>query len=159
MLSWKENLKQLLHQLDIRSRRIFILSTGCCQVEIENLQSSSYDWSRLGVETITQDPREANLLVVSGWIVPEMAEKIKEVYSLMSGDKAVIAVGACSISGSPFSKAQKPLLASDILPVDVYVPGCPPRPEAIIEAIQKIEKSKMGKTNHEKVIYGALKEL
>ena len=157
MVSLKQSLKSFLQKLDNKSRSIYFLSQGCCSIEIDNLCSSNYDLQRLGYTIDVDDPREATVLIVSGWINDEFATKIKDIYSQIAGDKAVIAVGACSISQTPYIN-ENGVKLTDILPVDIFVPGCPPRPEAIIEAIRLLEKTKENKETS-KIIYGAIREL
>src|SRR5262245_28239018 len=77
---------------------------GCCRPEIENAAASTYDWSRLGVQKSTEKPEESDLLVVSGWISPLIAEELKTVYKSMTGRRSVIAVGACTLSGGPYAR-------------------------------------------------------
>ncbi len=157
MVSLKQSLKSFLQKLDNKSRSIYFLTQGCCSIEVDNLCSSNYDLQRLGYTIDIDDPREATVLIVSGWVNSVFAEKIKEIYSLISGDKAVIAVGACTISKSPYV-GDDGVKLTDILPVDIFVPGCPPRPEAIIEAIRLLEKTKENRETS-KIIYGAIREL
>ncbi len=120
--------------------------------------SSTYDWSRIGVSQPSADPQECNLLIVSGWLNKDLIEEVRTAYAELSGRRLVIAVGACAISGGPFARGdQKVTKLSDVIPVDVYVPGCPPRPEALIDAV-RILKTKMGpKSDQKKVLYEALR--
>lgn len=137
----------------------FIVASGCCKSELENVMSSTYDWSRLGVQRQAEDPQDADLLIVAGWIDPSFAQDLREVYVKLIGRKSVIAVGACSISGGPYlTSGVKPVLAADILPVDVFVPGCPPRPEAIIEAVRLLKDKMRPKPSPTTVLYSALKD-
>lgn len=137
----------------------FVVANGCCQIELENVASSTYDWRRLGVQKVAIQPDEADLLIVAGWINPQVAEELKRVHSSLVGRKSVIAVGACAISGGPYlASNQKPILASDILPVDVYVPGCPPRPESLIEAIRLLKYKLQPQPDRMSVLYSALKD-
>ena len=133
---------------------------GCCKTELENVQGSTYDWARLGAFDATEVPEEANLLVVSGWISPAVAEGLRDTYARMRGQKSVIAVGACALSGGPYIlSGEKPVLASDILPVDVYLPGCPPRPEALIDALRMLQQKLVPGPDTVKVLYSALKDM
>ena len=89
----------------------WILGTGCCRIEIENAGLATYDWQRLGVDAIAQHPSQADLLIVAGWINSKRAEEIKSVFAQMRKPTSVIAVGACSISGSPyFIASERPVL-------------------------------------------------
>jgi NADH-quinone oxidoreductase subunit B len=131
---------------------------GCCAVEVRGAGEATYDWKRLGVQDLATHPSQADVLIVGGWISEKFADKIKLAYSELAGHRYVIAVGACALSGSPYSASgEKIIKVSDILPVDVYVPGCPPRPEAMIEAIQTLKTKSRPQRDQRKVIYEALK--
>lgn len=137
----------------------FIRSYGCCSTEIENAISSTYDWSRLGVVEAALAPSESDLLIVAGWITPEVAEELKQAHNQLMGKKSVIAIGACAISGGPYlASKEKPILVHNILPVDIYVPGCPPRPEAILEAIKLLKQKLKPGPDQLSVLYRALRD-
>lgn len=151
-------MKHLEEWAERHTHHPYPLATGCCRPEVENVMSSTYDWSRLGVAQPSDNPQECDLLIVSGWLNPVLAEEVKKAYSELSGRRFVIAVGACTISGGPFARSgEKVTLLEDLVPVDVFVPGCPPRPEALIDAI-RVLKSEMGpKSDQKKVLYEALR--
>lgn len=131
---------------------------GCCALEVQNAGEATYDWRRLGVQNFADQPSQADVLIVGGWVSEVFAEKLKSAYSQLAGHRYVIAVGACALSGSPYSIAgEKIIKVSDILPVDVYVPGCPPRPEALLEAVQTLKNKTQPNRDQRKVIYEALK--
>ncbi len=155
----KTKLDSLIANMESHIHFPFIVANGCCRPEIENVSSSTYDWSRLGVQKNANEPEQADLLIVAGWINESVASEIKDIYKNLIGRRSVIAVGACALSGGPYTvSGNKPILVSDILPVDVYVPGCPPRPEAIIEAIRLLKNKMQPRPNQTSVLYSALKD-
>ena len=156
-MSWlTSRLETMVFYLEKKLHIPWILSEGCCTVEIENAGLATYDWQRLGVDDCAVDYSEANLLLIAGWINSERAAQIKDVYSKMQQPTQVIAIGSCVLSGSPY-KDTNLIRAQDLVPVDVFVPGCPPRPEALISAILELQrKLSPGPTSRE-VLSAALK--
>jgi len=151
-------ISQVLDQFEGLIYIPWVMVNGCCSIEVQNASEATYDWKRLGVQTVANDPRQADVLIVGGWISESFSEKIKSAYSQLAGRRFVIAVGSCALSGSPYSMSgEKTIKISEILPVDVYVPGCPPRPEALIEAIQILKTKSRPIHDQRKVIYEALK--
>ncbi len=156
---FKTKIDNLILEMESHVHFPFAVANGCCQPEIENVASSTYDWSRLGVQKISEDASQSDLLIVAGWINETIAIELKDIYKTLIGRRSVIAVGACALSGGPYVvSGQKPILASDILPVDVYVPGCPPRPEAIIEALRLLKFKMNPQPDQTSVLYSALKD-
>lgn len=137
----------------------WILSEGCCSVELENVGLATYDWQRLGVDDCAIDCTESQLLIIAGWINPLRAEEIKEIYHKMQKPTRVIAVGSCALSGSPYRLGQsKDLIrAQDLVPVDIFVPGCPPRPEALLSAVLELQKKLSPGPTSREVLSAALK--
>lgn len=138
----------------------WIESSGCCTVEIESLSLATYDWQRLGVTEAACSPNQANLLIVAGWINELRAKEIKRAYDQMCEPKLVVAAGSCAISGSPFELqdgVQKIVKAQDIVPVDIFVTGCPPRPEALLLSILSLKKKFKPDRPHREVLYDALR--
>ena len=113
---------------------------ACCAIEMMSIVSSRYDIARFGMEAFRSSPRQADLLIVSGRVVHKMAEPLRQVYDQMLEPKWVIAMGACASSGGMFNNYAVLQSVDKILPVDVYVPGCPPRPEMLIEGIVRLQE-------------------
>ena len=121
---------------------VCIEAYGCCRLELENIFSSMYDhikpWNLL-----LSPPSKANILIVSGWLNLALQTHIKKVYEQLKTDKIVIAIGACQISGSVYHiDSHQKVSIDQILPVSVFIPGCPPSPEQIISGIKLALKNK-----------------
>lgn len=114
-------------------------ATSCCGIEFMATMASTYDLARFGSERLSFSPRQSDLLMVMGTIAKKMGPVLREVYIQMAEPKWVIAVGACASSGGIFDTYSVLQGIDRIIPVDVYVPGCPPRPEQIISGILKIQ--------------------
>jgi len=118
---------------------------ACCAIEMMSIVSSRYDIARFGAEVFRSSPRQADLLIVSGRVVHKMAAPLRQVYDQMLEPKWVIAMGACASSGGMFNNYTTLQGVDKIVAVDIHVPGCPPRPEALIEGIVRLqEKIKAG---------------
>ena len=114
-------------------------ATACCGIEFMATMASHYDLSRFGSERVGFSPRQCDLLMVMGTIAKKMAPVLRQVYLQMAEPRWVIAVGACASSGGIFDTYSVLQGIDQVIPVDVYVPGCPPRPEAIIDGFMKIQ--------------------
>jgi NADH-quinone oxidoreductase subunit B len=114
-------------------------ATSCCGIEFMATMAATYDLARFGSERLSFSPRQSDLLMVMGTIAKKMSPVLREVYIQMAEPKWVIAVGACASSGGIFDTYSVLQGIDRIIPVDVYVPGCPPRPEQIINGIMKIQ--------------------
>jgi len=118
---------------------------ACCAAEIMALEGPRFDLSRFGMEILRASPRQADLMITAGTLTWKMAPNVRRIYNQMPDPKWVIAMGACGISGGIFRSSYNVVPGyNKIVPVDVYVPGCPPRPEALIYGIQLLQK-KIGK--------------
>jgi NADH-quinone oxidoreductase subunit B len=115
-------------------------ATSCCGIEFMATMAPHYDLSRFGSERLSYSPRQSDLLMVMGTISKKMAPIVKQVYSQMAEPKWVMAVGACAASGGIFDTYSVLQGIDRVIPVDVYVPGCPPRPEQILEGIMQVQE-------------------
>ena len=114
-------------------------ATSCCGIEFMATMGSHYDLSRFGAERLGFSPRQCDLLMVMGTIAKKMGPIVKQVYLQMAEPRWVMAVGACACSGGIFDSYSVLQGIDQVVPVDVYVPGCPPRPEAIIDGFMRIQ--------------------
>lgn len=114
-------------------------ATSCCGIEFMATMAATYDLGRFGAERLGFSPRQCDLLMVMGTISKKMGPVVKQVYLQMAEPRWVMAVGACATSGGIFDTYSVLQGIDQVVPVDVYVPGCPPRPEAIIDGILKIQ--------------------
>lgn len=114
--------------------------TACCAIEMMATLSSRYDLARFGAEVIRFSPRQSDLMIVSGRISLKMMPVLQKIYEQMPEPKWVIAMGACASCGGVFDNYAMIQGVDKFIPVDVYVPGCPPRPESLIDAIMKVQE-------------------
>lgn len=115
-------------------------ATACCGIEFMGVVSSRFDISRFGAELVRFSPRQADLLLVMGTISYKEAPILKRIYEQMPAPKWVIAMGACASSGGFYDNYSTLQGIDQIIPVDLYIPGCPPRPEQILDAIVKLQE-------------------
>lgn len=116
-------------------------ATSCCGIEFMSVGAARYDMARFGLEVARASPRQADFIMVAGTITDKMAPVLKRLYDQMADPKYVIAVGGCTISGGPFKHSYHVVKGIDqILPVDVFIPGCPPRPEAMLYGMMQLQR-------------------
>ena len=118
----------------------FPFGTACCAIEFMSTVSSHYDMSRFGSEVVRFSPRQSDILIVAGTINDKMAPVLKKIYDQMADPKWVISMGACASIGGVFDNYALVQGVDQVVPVDVYVPGCPPRPESLIYGIVQLQK-------------------
>jgi NADH-quinone oxidoreductase subunit B len=115
---------------------------ACCAFELIAANGPRFDMARFGMEILRASPRQADLMITAGTLTWKMAPNVRRIFNQMAEPKWVIAMGACAVSGGVFASASYAVVPgyNHIIPVDVYVPGCPPRPEALIHGIQMLQK-------------------
>ena len=118
----------------------FVFGTACCAIEFMSTAASRHDISRFGAEVVRFSTRQADLLIVAGTISYKQAPILKQIYDQMPEPKWVISMGACACSGGFYDNYTTLQGIDEIIPVDVYVAGCPPRPESVLDALMMIQK-------------------
>ena len=135
------SLDQLINWGRSNSLWSLTFATSCCGIEFMACGCARYDFARFGFEVTRNSPRQADLIMCAGTITHKMAPALKRLYDEMAEPKYVIAVGGCAISGGPFKSSYHVVKGiEEIVPVDVFIPGCPPRPEAIMYGMMQLQR-------------------
>jgi NADH-quinone oxidoreductase subunit B len=119
------------------------MGLACCALEMMGAAMAHYDISRFGMEIFRASPRQADLLIVAGTLTKKMAPVLRKIYDQMPEPKWVLAMGACACSGGIFRSYSVVQGVDRIVPVDIFIPGCPPRPEALMYAIMQLHEKKV----------------
>ena len=133
----------------------FPFGTACCAIEFMGVVSSAFDVSRFGAELVRFSPRQADLLLIAGTVTYKQAPILRRIYEQMLEPKWVISAGACATSGGFYDCYCTVPGIDEIIPVDIYIAGCPPRPEAFLEAIVQLQKRIDGESRKEAAVIGS----
>lgn len=129
--------------------------TACCAIEFMSSVSAHYDLSRFGAEVVRFSPRQSDMMIVAGTITDKMAPVLRRVYDQMAEPKYVVSMGACACTGGFYRAYHVVQGVDELIPVDVYVPGCPPTPEALIHGILTLQEMiQRGETHHDRMRTG-----
>jgi NADH-quinone oxidoreductase subunit B len=142
------SLEQLVNWARTNAMWPMLFGLACCAIEMMSAQASHYDMSRFGMELMRASPRQSDLMIVAGRVSRKMAPVLRQLYDQMPDPKWVIAMGDCASNGGVFNNYAIVQGVDEIVPVDVYVAGCPPRPEGLIDGIlklhEKVKREKLG---------------
>ena len=138
-------LEQVVNWARVNAMWPMLFGLACCAIEMIAAQASRYDMARFGMEVMRPTPRQADMMLVSGTVTKKMLPSIIRLYNQMPEPKYVVAMGACASGGGPFKEGYNVVSGIDkYVPVDVYVAGCPPRPEALIHGILTLHEKVRG---------------
>ena len=142
----KELFPQQIQKAKAESIWVYHLDLFCCGQEVNAASGPRYDWERIGCKIIANH-RQSDLLIVSGPVTPEISTEIRRIYNEMKSPRFVMAVGSCACTGGMFSIEDVSNVRSleQVIPVDLFVPGCPPRPESIIYGILQLKEKILAK--------------
>ncbi len=136
-------LEQVVNWTRTRSMWPMMFGLACCAIEMMGAQAPNYDTSRFGMEIMRPSPRQADLMIVAGRVTRKMAPVVRQLYDQMAAPKWVIAMGDCASCGGVFNNYAVVQGVDEIVPVDVYIAGCPPRPEALLHGILTLQDKVM----------------
>jgi NADH-quinone oxidoreductase subunit B len=137
-------LEKMVNWSRTKSMWPMLFGLACCAIEMMGAQASSYDMSRFGMELMRASPRQSDLMIVAGRVSQKMAPVLRNLYDMMPEPKWVVAMGDCAACGGVFNNYAVLQGVDEIVPVDVYVSGCPPRPEGLINGIVLLHKKVSG---------------
>ncbi len=140
-------LEQLINWSRTYSMWPMLFGLACCAIEMMSAQASNYDMSRFGMELMRPSPRQSDLMIVAGRVTRKMAPVLRKLYDQMPDPKWVIAMGDCASCGGVFNNYAVVQGVDEVVPVDVFVAGCPPRPEALLHGVMTLHE----KIKHEKL--------
>ena len=140
------NLEKLVNYTRAKSMWPATFGLACCAIEMMAAGGPRHDISRFGMEVFRASPRQADLMIVAGRVSNKMAPVLRRIYDQMSDPKWVLSMGVCATSGGMFNNYALVQGVDHIVPVDMYVPGCPPRPEMLIDGILKLHAKVQGET-------------
>jgi NADH-quinone oxidoreductase subunit B len=125
---------------------------ACCAIEMMAVGASRFDFDRFGAGAFRATPRQADLMIVAGTVTYKMASRLKRLYNQMPDPKYVMAMGACTVGGGPYYKFGYHVVkgVDKVIPVDIYVPGCPPRPESLLDALFRLQEKIVRQQNLKK---------